>query len=78
MRTTYIKLFLWAGMPIFCGIASACVWKVITYYNQLYSEDEKDKDPRNFYTKFLSSLVILLFLVHPLMTQYFISMFNCS
>jgi len=56
-------------MPIFCGIASMVVWKVITFYNYHYPTDPtKDKDPKIFYTKFLSTLVILLFLVHPLIT----------
>lgn len=68
MRLTYIKLFLWVSMPIICGIASMCVWRVITTYYFYYSTDPKDKDVKNFYTKFLSTLVILLFLVHPLIT----------
>ena len=55
-------------MPIFCGIASMVVWKIITTYYFHYSIDPKDKDPKIFYTKFLSTLVILLFLVHPLIT----------
>jgi hypothetical protein len=55
-------------MPIFCGIASFVVWKVITTYYFHYSTDVKDKDPKIFYTKFLSTLVILLFIVHPLIT----------
>ena len=69
MRITYHKLMLWAAMPIVCCIGSFVVWQSITWYSG---------DAERMYTKFLSTLIIMLFIVHPLITQYFIQMFDCG
>jgi hypothetical protein len=68
-RITYCKLLVWAGFPIFCGACSISVWYVILRW-QRQLED--------LYTRFISTLVILLFLVHPQITQYMVDMFGCQ
>lgn len=70
MRITYHKLMLWAAMPIVCCIGSFLVWYSISWYH--------GSDSETMYTKFLSTLIIMLFIVHPLITQYFIQMFDCQ
>ena len=71
LRITYIKLIMWVSMPVFACLSSYVCWTIIMWYR-----DEKNK--QELYTRFLSTLIVMLFLVHPMITQYFIDMFNCT
>lgn len=76
IRVSYIKLLMWFGMPIVAAIGTFCTWYAIMNRN---SEMRKDKDMQTkLYTKFLATLIIILFLIHPILTQYFVQMFNCK
>ena len=63
-RITYKKLFIHAAMPIACGLASISVWYIILKRQGKITE-LKGKGIEILYTRFISTLVILLFLVHP-------------
>lgn len=56
-------------MPIVCCIGSYVIWAIVSWYNG---------NSETMYMKFLSTLIIMLFIVHPLITQYFIQMFDCK
>jgi hypothetical protein len=73
LRITYYKLFIYAVLPIICGICSVCVWYVILRRRGKFATI-KDQ----LYIKFISTLVILLYLFHPQITQFMIDMFNCQ
>jgi hypothetical protein len=60
-------------MPVMAGVCSISVWYLI-----LRREGELSQRKDVLYTRFISTLVILLFLVHPQITQYMINMFNCQ
>jgi hypothetical protein len=51
-------------LPIILGLICYGVWVLIAYFN---------KDYKTVMTKAISSLVILLFLVHPNIIQYMFS-----
>ena len=72
LRITYYKLFIYAALPIICGVCAITVWYIILRRRQSF-----EKIKGQLYIKFISTLVILLFLVHPQITQYMIDMFNC-
>lgn len=71
LRITYITLLMWVSMPIFCCFSSFVVWYFIMWY-------KGEKNRQELYTRFLSTLIVMLFLVHPMITQFFIDMFNCT
>jgi len=75
LRITYKKLFIYAALPIICGFLTVCVWYCIL---RKQIKNDKKKLYEQLYIKFISTLVILLFLVHPQITQYMIDMFNCQ
>jgi len=57
-----------AALPIVMAIASYSIWYVILRWQRALAE---------LHTKFVASVVLLLFLVHPSITQSMIDMFNC-
>lgn len=66
LRLTYYKLMITAMLPIIMGIISISSWTCILYY---YRQEGPDYDlKKTLYNKFISTLVILLFLVHPTIT----------
>jgi hypothetical protein len=65
----YYKLFIFGILPILFAVIDFLVWFVIcTYYGRNYSQ---------FLSKFTSTLVVLLFLVHPNIAQTMFLAFNC-
>ena len=70
MRITYMKLIMYTVLPVICGVASYTVWYVVLTYKKSGKED--------IYSKFIATFVILLFLVHPQITNYSIDMLNCK
>ena len=69
MPIIYIKLCILAIMPVFLIIVSYVAWSVI-----LRIQNRREEH----YTKFIATMVLLLFLIHPSLTQSFIDMFNCK
>lgn len=67
LRLTYYKLMITAMLPIIMGIISISSWTCILYY---YRDKEGPEYgfKKTLYNKFISTLVILLFLVHPTIT----------
>ena len=78
-RITYYKLLIYAAMPIFLGMCSITTWYCILKFKAGREETQKKADDvmKGLYDKFISTLVILLFLMHPTITNYMIDMFNC-
>ena len=70
LRLTYYKLMITAMLPIIMGIISISSWTCILYYYRHQEGPEYDlkKTFITLYNKFISTLVILLFLVHPTIT----------
>lgn len=65
-----------------CGLASVSIWYVIlkkeSWSAGKWGSENWEKDYRELhYNRFISTLVILLYLVHPTITQFMIDMFNC-
>lgn len=74
---TYYKLIIAACLPIIMGVISISAWTVIlNYYKGTRAEGYNLRE--DLYNKFISTLVILLFLVHPTITQSMFNMFNCK
>ena len=69
MRVVYQKLFINAALPIILSILSYSAWYVIL---------RRQKKLDELFTRFIASIVLLLFLVHPSITGSMIDMFNCS
>jgi len=65
----YIKLGLLAVLPIVIIIISYVLWSIILRI-QRRSEEH--------YTKFIATIVFLLFIIHPSLTQSMIDVFNCQ
>jgi uncharacterized membrane protein len=66
-------------IPIVCGICAISTWwLILKWQNRKKEKDNREKTQEFLYTRFISTLVILLFLVHPQVTQYMINMFNCQ
>jgi hypothetical protein len=74
LRLTYVTLLLWVAIPIACCLASFGIWQSIGLY---YRGGPSADSALQTYTKFLSTLIILLFVTHPLISQYLIQMFDC-
>ena len=70
LRLTYYKLMITAMLPIIMGIISISSWTCILYYYRHQEGPEYDLQTfqKSLYNKFISTLVILLFLVHPTIT----------
>lgn len=65
-RITYKKMIIYAFMPIFCGITSYSVWYCIMIRGNYVGKETQFRE--DTYTRFLSTLVILLYLSHPTIT----------
>ncbi|CDW86060.1 UNKNOWN [Stylonychia lemnae] len=68
VRIFYIKLALFGSLPIFLVLISSSFWFIL--YNK-----KNQKSIR--VTKAISTVVILLFLVHPNIVKYVFNLFNC-
>ena len=87
-RIIYKKLLIHAAFPIICGCCAYAGWYVILKYRILYAgelpsrhgtQQSIAKDfQTSIYTRFSSTLIILLFLVHPMISQFMVNMFRCS
>ena len=64
----YLKLLLFALLPFLLAFACYFTWAIISC---------KSKDHSVLKTKAVSSLVILLFLVHPTLVSFFFKAFDC-
>eukprot|EP00347_Sterkiella_histriomuscorum_P009615 403340531 len=64
----YLKLLMFALLPILLGVSSYTIWSIISC---------KGNDKAILRTKAVSSLVILLFLVHPSLVSFFFKAFDC-
>lgn len=69
MPIIYIKLCILAVLPIVLIIVSYVAWSVI-----LRIQNRREEH----YTKFIATMVLLLFITHPSLTQSMIDMFNCK
>lgn len=69
MPVYYQKLTLFGLMPIILGICDYLVWIVICYV--------KGRDFSQLKSKTTSTLVVLLFLVHPNIVKSVFLSFNC-
>ena len=67
-RIVFQKLLMFALIPFFIALVSLVVWSIILKRRNAMEHLE---------TRFISSLVIIVFLIHPTITQYMIDMFNC-
>ena len=67
-RIIYIKVLIISILPIVFFIVCYCVWAIISCRN---------RDPKLLKTRAISSVVILLFFIHPNIVQYMFDMFNC-
>jgi hypothetical protein len=65
----YIKLCYFAVLPVLLIIASYLVWKVVLWIRRRSEEH---------YTKFIATIALLLFLIHPSLTMYLVDFFNCQ
>ena len=68
IRIVYQKLFIMAALPVILATACYTSWWVILRMKRKMVEHN---------TRFVASLVLCLFLVHPSITQSMIDMFNC-
>ena len=68
LRPYYVKLIFFALLPILLGIASVLFWFL---YSWIRGSMFQMKD------SFISTLVVLLFLVHPNIAKFMFSFFNC-
>ncbi len=68
IRTFYFKLMLFSLMPFLLFAASYGVWSIISM---------KQNDKKILQTKAISTVVILLFLVHPNIVNFVFNVFNC-
>jgi hypothetical protein len=75
-RITYYKLLIWFSLPVICCFGSFISWFFI-YWKEKGGSITQVYSPELF-SRFLSTLIVLLFLVHPLATQFFIDMFDCT
>jgi len=64
---TYSKLLIMVGLPLLCGVVSYISWYFILK-RQGQIKGASGKDGEKIYTRFISTLVILLFFVHPQIT----------
>lgn len=69
LRIVYQKLIMFAVLPVIIAIISVTVWSIILKRRNAMEHLE---------TRFVSSLVIIVFLIHPTITQYMIDVFNCQ
>ena len=69
MPIIYIKLCILAVLPIVLIIVSYVAWSII-----LRIQNRREEH----YTKFIATMVLLLFITHPSLTQSMIDMFNCK
>ena len=78
-RITYYKLIIYAAMPIFLGFVAISIWYLILLRKNYIEKEERKIDyvREQLYDSFISTLVILLFLFNPNITNYMIDMFNC-
>ncbi len=67
-RILYVKILIMSLLPIIFFIVCYSVWSIISCRN---------RDPRLLKTRAISSVVILLFFIHPNIVQYMFDMFNC-
>lgn len=67
-RIHFQKLGLISVIPFLVVLASAAVWKVILAISGR---------PQDFSSRFISTVIILLFLVHPTIVQYMFDNFDC-
>lgn len=54
---------MYASMPLVLGLIAISTWYVILWYQERYGN--KPNALKGLYDRFISTLVILLFLVHP-------------
>lgn len=66
----YIKLVVLAIMPIVMIIISYVSWSLILRIQGRYSKEQQQ-------SKFIATMVLLLFIIHPSLTQSMIDLFNC-
>jgi hypothetical protein len=69
LRIVYFKLCIMAVLPIILCAISYSVWYLILRCKGRLNELQP---------KFIATIVLLLFLVHPSITQSMINMFNCQ
>lgn len=67
-RPLYFKVLLMSFLPILLFIGCYSVWALISL---------KTKDYKNLKSRSISSLVILLFLIHPNLVQMMFKLFKC-
>ena len=58
-----------AGLPIILGFIAYIIWWIICRIK---------REMNIMQTKFIATLVFLLFLIHPAMTKRMVDVFNCS
>lgn len=58
-----------AGLPIILGFIAYVIWWIICRIK---------REMNIMQTKFIATLVFLLFLIHPAMTKRMVDVFNCS
>lgn len=73
-RIIYLKLLIHAAVPIVCGCCAYAGWYVVLKWQRAPAKDFQG----TVYTRFLSTLIILLFLAHPMISQFMVNMFRCS
>ncbi|CDW90149.1 UNKNOWN [Stylonychia lemnae] len=64
----YLKLLMFAVLPFLLAILSYCFWMIVSC---------KKQSENILKTKAVSSLVILLFLIHPTLVSFFFKAFDC-
>ncbi|CDW77647.1 UNKNOWN [Stylonychia lemnae] len=64
----YLKLLMFAVLPFLLAILSYAFWMIVSC---------KKQSKNILMTKAVSSLVILLFLIHPTLVSYFFKAFDC-
>ena len=77
LRMTYMKLFMYAGMPLACCFLSYFAWRCMDAVQGRLSRKKASPGASargkgaggdtggDLYSKFLATLIIMIFLVHP-------------
>jgi hypothetical protein len=73
-RIIYLKLLIHAAVPVICGCCAHAGWYVVLKWQRTAPA----AFPRQRYNRFISTLIILLFLVHPMISQFMVNMFRCK
>lgn len=63
------KTIIMALLPIFFSAIAYIVWWIICRWRRKLEE---------LHTKFIATLVLLLFLIHPALTKRMVDVFNCQ